>query len=607
MKRLFLLTLLISLLATGCRDDDDRGTPRNSDPTARTYTNTFLSGNSATANFKGRITDQDGNAVANAFVEIGGSFTTTNEYGFYKIINASVDADFALIKVLANNYFDQFRNLKPRTAHDNVVDIQMIPKVYSSFFDAADGGTVQVENGGSVVFQPNSLVDEEGEPYSGQVIIASTYLDPTDIALPSYMPGSNAAIDLEGNEVAMISYGMIGIEILSSNGEALQIGPDYTAQITFPVADAQMGHAPEVMPLWYFDESTGVWYEEESATKMGNTYTAEVKHFSFWNCDIPIPFVFLEGTLNYEGLGVDNLYIKLFRPNGSFANGYVNANGYYSGYVPANEELIMTVYSYLCGSQTELYTSTVGPFSTDVDLGTIEIESIPTISASVFSGSVVDCDGLPLEGISIAYNVAGGGAGSYALTSADGSFEFSVFCLSSGTLEYTLVDLDNLLQGVSAELIVDGGENGFYDMGELAFCEVTEIDNFLTYTEGDNEFVYPFVQVVDSNFCSILTALLSPNNFQDGQVFFYFETAEEPGLTGMCSEETFVAYTMDNGSIYNASMAISGLNITDVEYTAGAYTLIEGTYTGTVSVNIVNGNDVESYEATASGAFHFEP
>lgn len=606
MKQLFLLTLLISLIATGCRDDDDRGTPQNSDPTERTYTNTFLSGSSVTADFKGRITDQDGNAVANAFVEIGGSFTTTNEYGFYKISNASVDADFALIKVLANNYFDQFRNLKPRTAHDNVVDIQMIPKVYSAFFEAADGGTVQVENGGSVVFQPNSLVDEEGEPYSGQVIIASTYLDPTDIALPSYMPGSNAAIDLEGNEVAMISYGMIGIEILSNNGEALQIGPDYTAQITFPVADAQMSHAPETMPLWYFDEGTGLWYEEASATKTGNTYTADVKHFSFWNCDIPVEFVYLEGTLDFEGLSTTNLYIQFVRPNGSSAIGFADANGYFAGIVPANEELVMNVYSYSCSSQTELYTASVGPFSTDVDLGTIEIDSSPLFTSPVFSGTVVDCDGLPLEGISVLYNVAGG-TGSYALTGADGSFDFSVFCLSTGTLEYTLVDLDNLLQGTSAELSVDTGVNEFYDMGDLSFCEVTEIENFLSYTEGDNEFVYPFVQVVDSNFCSILTALISPNNFQDGQVFFYFETAEEPGITGMCSEETFVAYTMDNGSIYNASMAISGLNITDVEYAAGVYTLIEGTYTGTVSVNIVNGNDVESYEATASGAFHFEP
>ncbi len=607
MKQLFLLALLISLFATGCREDDDRGTPQNADPTERTYTNTFLSGSSVTADFKGRITDKDGNAVANAFVEIGGSFATTNEYGFYKISNASVDADFALIKVLANNYFDQFRNLKPRTAHDNVVDIQMIPKVYSSFFNAADGGTVQVENGGSVVFQPNSLVDEDGEPYSGQVIIASTYLDPTDMALPAYMPGSIAAVDRDGNNVAMITYGMIGIEILSSSGEALQIGPDYTAQITFPITEAQMGHAPEIMPLWYFDESTGVWYEEESATKMGNTYTAEVRHFSFWNCDIPVEYVYLEGTLDYEGSIPNSLYIKFVRPNGSSANGLANANGYFAGIVPANEELSMTVYSYSCGEEVSLYTTTVGPFSDDVDLGTIEIESIPTIPAYVFTGSVVDCDGLPLEGISIVYNVGGGGAGSYALTSADGSFEFSVFCLSSGTLEYTLVDLDNLLQGVSAELTVDGGADGFYDMGEVAFCEVTEIDNFLTYTEGDNEFVYTSVQVADSTLCSTLTAFVNPINFQGGMVYFYFETAEVPGLAAMCSGGTFVSYSMDNGSIYNASMSISGLNITDVEYAAGAYTLLEGTYTGTVSVNIVNGNDVESYEATASGAFHFEP
>lgn len=607
MKQLFLIALLISLLATGCRDDDDRVTHSNSEPIARTYTNTFLSGSNATANFKGRITDKDGNAVVSAFVQIGSSFATTNQYGFYKISNASVDADFALIKVMANNYFDQYRNLKPRAGNDNVVDIQMIPKVYNYFFEASEGGTVQVESGGIVEFEPNSLVDGEGNPYSGQVIIASTYLDPTDMALPAYMPGSIAAVDRDGNNVAMITYGMIGIEILSSSGEALQIGPDYTAQITFPIADEQMAHAPEIMPLWYFDESTGMWYEEESATKIGNTYTAEVRHFSFWNCDIPIPFVFIEGTLNYEGLGAATLYVKFTRPNGSSAIGHTNAEGYFSGLVPANEELIMSVYSYACGAQTPLYTANVGSYSADVDLGTLEIDGSPMFSSPVFSGTVVDCDGTAMPGIAVMYN-APGSPSSYTLSGADGSFDFGIYCFDSGTLEYTLVDLNNLLLGTTAEQSVNSSTTETYDLGELSFCEVTEIIDFLSYSEGENQFMYPYVLAIDSEACTSVTAYVNLINLQQGQVNFSFFTAIAPSSVGTCSTPTLISYALPDSSIYFGNMNISELIITDVQFFAGAYTLLAGTYTGSVSVTIMDGNNViDSYSSTASGAFHFAP
>ena len=40
--------------------------------------------------------------------------------------------------------------------------------------------------------------------------------------------------------------------------------------------------------MWYFDEGTGKWMEQGTATKSGNYYVGEVCHFTYWNFDHPI-------------------------------------------------------------------------------------------------------------------------------------------------------------------------------------------------------------------------------------------------------------------------------------------------------------------------------
>lgn len=607
MKQLIFLSLLITLFSTGCKEDVDGPGSANPDPTTSNFSNPFLSGNNVNADFKGRITDQNGNPVANAFVNIGSKFSTTNEYGFYKISNVSVDASFALIKVLAGDHFDQFRNLKPQVSKDNIVDIQMIPRMYNQFFEATDGGTIQIANGGSVVFEPSSIVDENGNAYTGQVSIASTYLDPTDMALPSYMPGSIAAVDAEGNGVAMITYGMIGVEMVGSNGRPLQIAPDRKAQISFPVADAQIGHAPDAIPLWYFNESAGIWHEETSATRNGNTYNAEVSHFSFWNCDIPVDYTTLEGTINCEVHSNVNLYINLERPDGSSATGYTDVNGFFSGIIPASEVLIMEVYSYACGFETSLYTTTIGPFSSPTDLGSFDIECTPPYETPLLTGSVVDCDGTPMEGIAVMFEGANL-SNAYALTSADGTFDYAAYCFEAGTINYTLVDFDNLLQGISDEVTVDTEVSTEYDLGALAFCETTALVNHMTYEEGDYEFVYPFTQITDTNSCTTFHAYLNPLSFEDDMMTLIFETLDEPGPADFCLQGSYVTRNLPDGAYYMGYMNSYDVIITDINFSSGVYTLISGTYSANVNVTIFNGNNpTEDYTATASGSFHFEP
>lgn len=90
---------------------------------------------------------------------------------------------------------------------------------------------------------------------------------------------------------------MVGAELFDDTKQALQIASGYTAQITFPIPGPLAATAPANIPLWYFDETNGMWKEQGNAQVQGGNYVGNVSHFSFWNCDYPATLVQLEAIV----------------------------------------------------------------------------------------------------------------------------------------------------------------------------------------------------------------------------------------------------------------------------------------------------------------------
>ena len=87
--------------------------------------------------------------------------------------------------------------------------------------------------------------------------------------------------------------------------------------MSIPVGSTQTSSAPAEIPLWYFDETNGVWKEEGKATLQGNEYVGEVSHFTFWNCDISWDLIYLDGSVLLEGVNLEGAYVCLsFENNG---------------------------------------------------------------------------------------------------------------------------------------------------------------------------------------------------------------------------------------------------------------------------------------------------
>ena len=84
--------------------------------------------------------------------------------------------------------------------------------------------------------------------------------------------------------------------------------------MTVAINAAQMSTAPATIPLWSFNETTGIWQEEGSATKVRNAYVGNVSHFSWWNCDLQSPQAILKVNVkNAAGIPTVNTVVALRR------------------------------------------------------------------------------------------------------------------------------------------------------------------------------------------------------------------------------------------------------------------------------------------------------
>eukprot|EP00164_Ancoracysta_twista_P001927 GFYU01002532.1.p1 GENE.GFYU01002532.1~~GFYU01002532.1.p1 ORF type:complete len:856 (-),score=312.55 GFYU01002532.1:62-2629(-) len=121
-------------------------------------------------------------------------------------------------------------------------------------------------------------------------------LNPTTDSLSS--APALVAVDSGNERQNLESVYMVDVQIYNRDtGERLQLAPGVSANLDVhlgSVADmAAVGvSAGEVIPMWSFDESAGVWVDENTdgviEERAGELYlVCQCSHFSWWNCDRP--------------------------------------------------------------------------------------------------------------------------------------------------------------------------------------------------------------------------------------------------------------------------------------------------------------------------------
>lgn len=345
----------------------------------------------------GFVTDDNDLAINGAEVTLGTSSTITDKYGFFEIKNGLVIKEIALVKVNHPGYFNATKTFIAQSGKSAFFRIKLLPSNYIGSIDINKGGDLTQYATGFIISLPAKAILNAATnlPVEGWVDIKARWIDPTNPETSRTMPGDLRGIDTNRETRLLASYGMVAIELRSPSGELLKLKPGKKATLTFPIAPSLLATAPSEIPLWYFDETFGLWRQQGKAVKNGNNYVGEVGHFSFWNCDIFTNFVQFNCTVVDEvGNPLQNNLVKISAVDNPqyAAHDYTDSSGYVGGLIPQNKQLLLEVYNYYC--PTPVYSQQINTATTDVSLGTI---IIPSNKIALITGNIVNCNNVPVN------------------------------------------------------------------------------------------------------------------------------------------------------------------------------------------------------------------
>lgn len=331
------------LLNEGDDDDDDDGGINPPE---------LVEGRMEDIALSGIVRDASGTPIEGVSIVSGSSVATTNTDGFFEfdqIQVVSVQNDRSVVRFSKAGYFDVVRSMD---ADDDAADgasweVVMCKKENNDFtsiktYSSSSDQTLQAGEMKIDMPQDGYKVDGTGAGYTGKVKSEMVYLDPNNERFAEMIPGGDlAAVRSDNSSAQLVSYGMTDLNMYAENGDKLQLKDGCKAKLTFPIPAGMGENPPASIPLWSFNEKTGLWEEEGSAALQGNVYVGEVAHFSWVNLDYPED----QGTVYGYVKDDTGKILPGVRLNiGQLLTSTVTqSNGYYSHIVPANTDFSITV------------------------------------------------------------------------------------------------------------------------------------------------------------------------------------------------------------------------------------------------------------------------
>lgn len=329
------------LLNEGDDDDDDGGI----NPPE------LVEGRMEDIALSGIVRDASGTPIEGVSIVSGSSAATTNTDGFFEFDQIQVVSvlNRSVVRFSKAGYFDVVRSMD---ADDDAADgasweVVMCKKENNDFtsiktYSSSSDQTLQAGEMKIDMPQDGYKVDGTGVGYTGKVKSEMVYLDPNNERFSEMMPGGDlAAVRSDNSSAQLVSYGMTDLNMYAENGDKLQLKDGSKAKLTFPIPAGMGENPPASIPLWSFNEKTGLWEEEGSAALQGNVYVGEVAHFSWVNLDYPEKQGTVYGYVKDDtGKVLPGVRLSIGQ---LLASTVTQSDGYYSHEVPANTDFSITV------------------------------------------------------------------------------------------------------------------------------------------------------------------------------------------------------------------------------------------------------------------------
>jgi TonB family protein len=305
--------------------------------------------------FSGRVIDEISlNPVAKAQVTVNGAGTMTNAQGWFSLTTAIAPSperyvlnidhpQYVLLssihdKASAGETYALIR--AQRTTHDPSLPIVVTDNESSgpcgngkpagplkgspTGANPKTGDTRQCRRVGATLSLPaGALVDADQKPAQGPVTLEFATLNPARRSLP----GDYRAITNSIGPAELLSYGAVYVQFTDPAGRHLNLRPGSLAEISQPMPVEQLSSSQPTIAMWSYDESRGVWVEEDQATLkntlQGPMYVGYTKHFSTINMDVagndPAEATCVRFELGDSLDGWNNLFMRAYVSYGGTA------------------------------------------------------------------------------------------------------------------------------------------------------------------------------------------------------------------------------------------------------------------------------------------------
>lgn len=241
----------------------------------------------------GRVVDSTGTPIAGATItnSAGTTLATTDALGIYSFSGVSGSQK---IIATATGHFSTFfvPNISGAISLD--FTLQTTTGIQSTLSltglttagDVTATGTARSSNNVEIVFPQNSVVNGAGTAVADAVLKVGniTVSDAGSVdVFPGYFLG-----DISGSNQPIESYGYLNVSLETSGGDTLALDPAIGATVRLPLDPDPVGE--NSIDTWKLNETTGVWTQTGTATRVGSTnvFQFNVTTFSWYNIDKPL-------------------------------------------------------------------------------------------------------------------------------------------------------------------------------------------------------------------------------------------------------------------------------------------------------------------------------
>ncbi|HEX8492546.1 MAG TPA: carboxypeptidase-like regulatory domain-containing protein [Pyrinomonadaceae bacterium] len=274
----------------------------------------------ATGTVTGRVVDWRNIPVRGVEVRAPGrAAVLTNSKGEFEIRDL-VETDRLAVSFSAPGFMNTTKIFRVGKSAGNGPTIVVWPRAAPVQLDAARGGKVSFARGGGLTIAPNSLVDINGRPLRGRVMVSLTQLDVSDRAQLGTMAGDFKARMADKSIRMLESFGLFEIVVLDARGQRANLARGKTARFDLPAPRNPRDRLPKRTGLFSFDTASGFWIEKgEAALTDELVYSGTIDNLdgALWNSDNP-----------YQVTCITVKFVDVYSANtGPIANELVTATG----------------------------------------------------------------------------------------------------------------------------------------------------------------------------------------------------------------------------------------------------------------------------------------